>query len=384
MDLSIDIFTILNIIGVFQGFFAVFLFLFANKKNKKANIILAILFLIITISISYGIIYFTKLYKYFPHLIRISQPFQLLIAPMFYFYVKFLTIQNYSFKKFDFLHFLPFIAFVIILIPFYLQDGMTKIKFIETIYHDGNKILLPIIIWIIVLCYSVFYIVLIKNILKDYKKQIVNNFSNIKSINLNWLNYAINIFLIMNICFFIIGLLKLMIFQNFNWEKIIPLIATVGIFSLTYKAFILPEIYTNIEDDNKDINEQKYNKSLLKTENIEYNAKKILEYIEKEKPYLDPDLSLVSLSEQINISRNDLSQIINTYFNKNFYDFINSYRIEEFKRILLNPENDKFTILSLAFESGFNSKSTFNDVFKKMTNQTPSQFKKETKIYPKG
>jgi AraC-like DNA-binding protein len=92
------------------------------------------------------------------------------------------------------------------------------------------------------------------------------------------------------------------------------------------------------------------------------------------KPYLEPKLSLVTLAEYLDISPNHLSQVINQYEGKNFYDFVNHHRVEEFKERAQNPKNMNFSLLAIAFDSGFNSKSSFNEVFKKNVGKTPTQY----------
>lgn len=98
--------------------------------------------------------------------------------------------------------------------------------------------------------------------------------------------------------------------------------------------------------------------------------------METEKPYLDPNISLHGLSKNLMIPDHYMSQIINTKLKLNFYDFINNYRIEEAKRIFTNPKQNHLTVLEVAIEVGFNSKSAFNRAFKKATQKTPSEFKK--------
>jgi AraC-type DNA-binding domain-containing proteins len=99
------------------------------------------------------------------------------------------------------------------------------------------------------------------------------------------------------------------------------------------------------------------------------------------KPYLDPDLNLVKLAELLGTSTHRLSYIINSGFNMNFFNFINKNRIEEAKLLLLNTKMDQYSILGIAFKAGFNSKTSFNTTFKKLTNQTPSEFKKVVLLY---
>lgn len=120
---------------------------------------------------------------------------------------------------------------------------------------------------------------------------------------------------------------------------------------------------------------KKYEKVRLTSESAEKYLKKLLHFMETEKPYLDPDICLHKLSEEMMIPHHYLSQVINSRLNRNFYDFINNYRIEEAKKILTNSKNH-LTIIEVAFEVGFNSKSAFNRAFKKNVNMTPSDFKK--------
>jgi AraC-like DNA-binding protein len=98
-------------------------------------------------------------------------------------------------------------------------------------------------------------------------------------------------------------------------------------------------------------------------------------HLEETKPYLNETLTLTELAAQLGITRNQLSSLINSTTGENFYTFINKYRIEEVKRLIANPKNMNFTILSLAHEAGFSSKSAFQAVFKKFTGLTPSEYR---------
>ena len=102
--------------------------------------------------------------------------------------------------------------------------------------------------------------------------------------------------------------------------------------------------------------------------------------MEYEKLYKDPELNLNQVASLLDVHPNILSQTINSVENKNFYDYINQHRIEEFKRIVVLPENQKFTILSLAFESGFNSKTSFNRNFKKYMDCSPREYIKSQNL----
>ena len=95
----------------------------------------------------------------------------------------------------------------------------------------------------------------------------------------------------------------------------------------------------------------------------------------EDKPYLNSDLTLNDLSEKLEISSHNLSEILNTQLNQNFFDFVNQYRIDEVKKNLADQKMDHLTLLSIAFDAGFNSKSGFNAIFKRYTNLTPSQYR---------
>jgi AraC-like DNA-binding protein len=103
-------------------------------------------------------------------------------------------------------------------------------------------------------------------------------------------------------------------------------------------------------------------------------AAKVLAYMKTEKPYLISDISIDKLAEMLDLTSHHLSQIINEQFGKNFFEFINEYRVEEVKQQIARNRGEKYTLLSIAHDSGFNSKSTFNSTFKKYTKLTPKQY----------
>jgi AraC-like DNA-binding protein len=106
----------------------------------------------------------------------------------------------------------------------------------------------------------------------------------------------------------------------------------------------------------------------------------LLADMKESKPYLSPDLTLSALSSGMNVSEEYLSGILNNQLNRNFFDFVNQYRVEEFKTQCRDPKNDTYTLIGLAYDCGFNSKATFNRVFKKVTNLTPGEFKQSVSI----
>lgn len=101
---------------------------------------------------------------------------------------------------------------------------------------------------------------------------------------------------------------------------------------------------------------------------------KLSAYVETERPYLDPELNLRQLAENVGMPANQLSQLLNEGFDQNYSTFINSFRVNAFKEKLKDPSNHHLTLLGLAYDSGFNSKTVFNTYFKKITGQTPKAY----------
>jgi AraC-like DNA-binding protein len=120
----------------------------------------------------------------------------------------------------------------------------------------------------------------------------------------------------------------------------------------------------------------KYEKSGLRDDMANEYLEKVLSFMQIKKPFLQGDLTLQEMADQLEISKHHLTQVINERLHKNFYQFINEYRIEEVKRRMILPENDNITILGIAYDCGFNSKSAFNKIFKQVVGTTPSQYKK--------
>jgi AraC-like DNA-binding protein len=108
--------------------------------------------------------------------------------------------------------------------------------------------------------------------------------------------------------------------------------------------------------------------------NLDDLNRQLIGFMEEDKPYLNPELSLPALAQSLDIPRNQLSTVINQVHQKNFYEFVNQYRIDEVKKLMTNPSNKHLKLMSLAYDAGFNSKATFNRIFKQMTKLTPSEY----------
>jgi AraC-like DNA-binding protein len=194
------------------------------------------------------------------------------------------------------------------------------------------------------------------------------------------------IFSIIFIFTIILGIVyNLLGYKPFRISYIISIGFTLLSYLFSFFAFRQPQIF---DEKYKDIRyefdllppkkvEIKYEKSGLKNDDAQKHLERLVNYVEYEKPFLNGDLTIQDLSDKLDIPKHHLTQIINEKLKKNFYTFINEYRVKHFKSLLHNSSFQNYTLLALAYESGFNSKSSFNVIFKKITGLTPSQFKKE-------
>ena len=183
-----------------------------------------------------------------------------------------------------------------------------------------------------------------------------------------WLKFIVYAYVIT--CFINLTLIKMLEwYTTLNHVALSDFLFFIFFTLLFYKALIKPEVFLSQET------KPKYQYSTLDPATIEPMITKLDAHIQNKKPFLQPNLTLKELADELEMNDRHLSQIINKYKGQNFYDFINSLRIEEAKKMLSHPENS-YNILQILYESGFNSKTAFNVTFKKFTGLTPSEYKR--------
>ena len=367
----------LYLIGVIISFFLAFILL---SKSHKTNADKILFFWLVGIGIHLFLYYivFSGSYFEYPYLLGLSIPLPLIHGPFLYLYTASVTNQLKNWKI-GLLHFLPVIISFFSLFNFLQLPNEAKILVFKNEGRGYESLLFLTLIAIV--CSGIIYVTWSLLLLKKHKKNILNQFSYSEKINLAWLRYLIyGIGLIW--VFIILGNDKLL------YSVVVLFVIFIGYFGINQVGIftkktpliddnsVIPnEINQSLDDEI--INENKPSKYLKSGLNQEA-AFEIYELLKtrmtEEQLYVNSELTLVELAQILDVLPNNLSQVINTYEQKNFYDYINSKRVELFLKLVAIPENKKYTILSLAFECGFNSKSSFNKYFKKVTNQTPSEY----------
>lgn len=378
----------LYLTGVVITFFLAFILL--SKSHKTiADKILFFWLIGIGLHLLLFYIFFSGKYIIYPYTLGLSIPLPLIHGPFLFLYTAAVTNQSKNWKI-NSLHFLPVILCYFSISNFLLLPNESKIL----IYKNegaGYETVQNITLFAI-LCSGIVYVIWSLTLLKKHKRNILNQFSYTEKINLVWLRYLIyGIALIW--LFVVLGNDELLFSVVVLFVVFIGYfgINQVGVFSkiepvnqpknhnIDKKSVVIEnedgDKFNAVEDKNS-----KYSKSGLNEEMARKIHNLLTNEIENKKLFTNPELTLVELSEILNVHPNHLSQVINTFEERNFYDYINSKRIEHFIELLSKSENKKYTILSLAFESGFNSKSSFNKYFKKVTNQTPTEYLNSTVI----
>jgi AraC-like DNA-binding protein len=339
---------LIPIVGVIQGLFLSLILLSLKSGLRTANRVLALLILSITITIS-------NLVTADIHNIVVFS--MLLFGPLFIIYFFLLTKPNYQIPTAAAVHFLPFIIVIsLMVIHVATQSRVIPGWLIRSLYFMKNF-------------HALGYSVAILIYMRRYRKSLKQRHSNIERLSLSWISIILALFILY---FAIISPIVLILYvTGFDWivdfeSSWTPILISLYIFFLGFNGIRHHQVFAQPTQTEKNSRESF----------SEVQSDKLVQVMKVEKPYLSDGLTLDSLSEISRIPSHILSRIINKNFGMNFFDYVNSHRIAHFNLLYLDEGNTDRTILDLAMESGFYSKSTFNLSYKKHTGTTPTQFRK--------
>jgi AraC-like DNA-binding protein len=295
----------------------------------------------------------------------------LLLGPVMYFYLKAQISLGWHLKRRDYWHFAPWgIYFLFNFIIFLSGDETVKSWQTSGLVYYYDYVLF-FIRWLS-LGYYFYHSI---RLYKSYRRWIDQSFSDIEAISLNWFRNFIYLMLLWvsfrEIMHVLDHFLDLSFYQDWWWNLALVAVSIyVGLSGMAQKEA------SNIAYDSSEVNPSNLDQGPSNQSHIEY--KQIIERLDSamrtERLYLQPQLNLRDLAKQLKVPSGTLSAAINNRKKNNFNDYINALRVEEFLELARKEGNKNYTLLSLAFDCGFNSKATFNRAFKKQKACSPREY----------
>jgi AraC-like DNA-binding protein len=375
-------------VGILQGIFLAALLFFHPKSETSVNKFLAYYIL------CYCVPMLTPIVQHFFswQVLTFIDPTLLLVGPCLYLYVR-------SFKEKITLrkvwpHFILFFLFVVLNV--YLYNRFTaEYPSSSQVPAEVPQLAIAKVRMLVRIAQMIFYFFLAGKVLTSYQRSINQLFSDTSKINLSWVRWLINGYIVLLLI--MIGLYALILRNSENFGMIILIntaIVTPYMYAIAFRGLTQPTLWQvrhettsdNVEaairevesiEDAAEGDEPRIQRTTLGDGKINEIANRVMALMEGQKLYLQSELTLQDLAEKLEIPSYQVTQAINEGLGKNFYDLVNGYRVEESKRLLSDPASRNNKILTIGMDAGFNSKTTFNTVFKKFTGLTPSDFKEQ-------
>lgn len=354
------------------GFYIAIIINFNTKIDRIARFLISAFIFIHSFFILHICLLITNYQYEFPHSYLMSTCFSFLYGPLLYFYFKRIT-QQYQFKKADLLHLVPTALFLVYIIPIYALSASDKLALMlnraNSGLNPGDSTFLIAVVGLKLTSLVVYGYFIRRLYLNSRKTNDLNLNNKIWQRNI----YAIHIAYI--VCYTIYGtLISNDINSGFFYHAQIVCMALMVLY-VGYSANVQPHLFSGLYSyDNQLL--FKYKKSGL-THSLSQELKEhLIRLFDDEKIYKENDISLEVLAARLNTTRHNASQVINEHFKISFHELVNTYRIQEAKKILDNDHQKNLNIIDVAYEVGYNNKVTFNKAFKKDTQLTPSEYQK--------
>lgn len=360
--------SLLDLLGFVQGTLLGFLLILQSRKH--ISFLLLGLFLIgYSAELSTTIFENNEIYE--NRILYLPINFYFLFMPSLYLYTQSLT-RKINWKK-EIKHFIPAILeFVIFSFLFFQKD---KIEINNSDSASLFEVIYMLVAWIAITTYAV----LIIRFVHQLKKKAENFYSNANGKLLDWVKWVA----IYVVAFNLMMVGSALIPDDFFNNWVTPTMASINvvfIFWVALSGFRQTQIeFTDADEifEKPNIETQRIENPTVELKTLDADFEKIKDYLTTKKSFKNPQLNLASLANELHFSQRKLSNLINEKANLNFNKFINQYRIEEAKTLLVDENYTHLNMLGIAYEVGFNSKATFYAAFKQMTGTTPNKFQKE-------
>jgi AraC-like DNA-binding protein len=422
-SLTIGWLHIIVLLGALQGLILTGALL-ARQQNRTANRLLAAAMLAFTLHLTTSVYHAVKFEEVAPHFFGVGYPLPLLYGPLIYLYALTAADRNRRLTRRDALHLVPFLVTVLGGIPTYIMSGAEKLEFYHRLLAGERTLLmtfadpLKFVSGIAYACATILF-------LRRHREQVKESYSSTERVNLRWLFWlgmgAAGIWVIAVTMEVVesAGILDIP-----RSDDIVSVTLAVLVYAIGYKGFTQSEIFKYYtaeyavvggkpapaaplpaaapepataavavpapaeaavsatesgaapsEEREAPAAAARYERSGLSSREARKLREALTAVMEREHPWKESDLTLADLAERLATTPHKLSEVLNSEVGQTFYDFVNGYRVREVQRRIAAGEARSRKMLALAYDAGFASKSTFNEVFKKHTSQTPSDFR---------
>jgi AraC-like DNA-binding protein len=359
-----------NLVGAGHAVVQALLLAFSWRGNRRANRIMAFFLLVLAIGMANGFIYTLGLYDRWPVLSVLVGSIALTYGPLFYFYIRAMSGGESHWRPSWLGHFVPFLAGMLFWAAFWVLRRVEVPP--GLVFRLLRTPWLPVSIMAFV--QMAVYVSLMIRCLRRYALAIRDSYSSLDDINLRWLRRRLSVFALISIA----GLAAVAVYR-FD-SRLANLAGQVGFFLVAlntfatgYRAMLQPQVFFGAEESGRG---RRYQRSSLTREHALAVKERLLDMMERRRSFLDPGLTLPGLAQALNVPVSHLSQVINEQLGRNFFDFVNGYRVDAAKRMLMQPGAAQQKLISVAFDCGFNSLATFNRVFRDLAGMSPSLFRK--------
>jgi AraC-like DNA-binding protein len=380
---STNLFGLLLLLAAAQSLFLAVLITHKHRRlfANRFLITLLVLYSALLLNLLLGDLGYTMDH---PRLLLTLLGIGLIPGPLHYMYARHLANPGLRFKGWDWLHFVPLVLYEVLIWGYYRLPGQSGFPAGSAQMLDTATTLYSLYHVCILLQFA-FYLILTLRILKRYAHRLQNIFSTLDHIRLTWLRNITWLSLVFIGTYAVeLGLLTMDIRLAGDFG-ITSVLMAIYVYALGYLGLFKSEVLSSEElrrplrDSSNDATTApapKYQKSGLDPQRSQQIRTQLQGIMDNDAPYTNSSLTLNQLASALDISAHNLSEVINSELGKNFFDYINGYRVQCVQRDLLDPKKSHLTVLSLALDAGFNSKSSFNSIFKKTTGMTPSQYRK--------
>ncbi|MBC7947983.1 MAG: helix-turn-helix transcriptional regulator [Chitinophagaceae bacterium] len=368
----------LLLFGGLQGILLV-LFLIRRKFYRGGYIFLLLYFGIMLLQVTLKVMSKAWLWENWSIMYRLSYYLPLLYGPLIYLFVRQLLL-NKRVRAFDLLHFVPFvILFANLVVQRIYAPSWDWAGLLD---RSDSGLTLQLV------SLAIYHYIAWQH-WQLHRDRLKDRFSDTERLQVNWIRkFIVTSYIACSIVSMAIFLLYMTYPRGMEYRFAFASL-TLFIYWVSYTALTTPSVFSVIKGFSLRDNParvlpalvvhrptKKYSNSGLAQEEVSTIKSTIQSIMDEKKPYLDPALTINDLAALARCNRHHLSQVLNESIQRSFYDYVNYYRVEEAKLLLHDPSRASHKIASIAYDAGFNSLSTFNEVFRKTTGQTPSQYRK--------